>query len=86
MVFNLEALYGHLLLPLMPVPGRPDEDLQKRVERMEAFGSSSGSWSDVRPGSAKRNNSIAKLRLTPICVNLKKNLKIWPVTSLKFVR
>lgn len=35
MVFNLEALYGHLLLPLMPYPARPDEDLQKRVERME---------------------------------------------------
>lgn len=35
MVFDLEALYGHLLLPLIPYPARPDEDLQKRVERME---------------------------------------------------
>ena len=35
MVFDLEALYGHLLMPLMPYPVRPDEDLQKRVERME---------------------------------------------------
>jgi hypothetical protein len=35
MVFDLEALYGHLLMPLMPYPARPDEDLQKRVERME---------------------------------------------------
>jgi hypothetical protein len=35
MVFDLEALYGHLLLPLMPYPIRPGEDLQVRVERME---------------------------------------------------
>lgn len=35
MVFDLEALYGHLLLPLMPYPARSGEDLQKRVERME---------------------------------------------------
>ena len=35
MVFDLEALYGQLLLPLMPYPARPGEDLQKRVERME---------------------------------------------------
>ena len=34
-VFDLEALYGHLLSPLMPYPARPDEDLQARVERME---------------------------------------------------
>jgi hypothetical protein len=35
MVFDLEALYGQLLLPLMPYPARLGEDLQKRVERME---------------------------------------------------
>ncbi|SHH81243.1 DUF4391 domain-containing protein [Desulfofustis glycolicus] len=35
MVFDLEALYGHLLLPLMPHPARPGEDLQEQVERME---------------------------------------------------
>lgn len=35
MVFDLEALYGHLLMPLMPYPARPEEDLQARVERME---------------------------------------------------
>lgn len=35
MVFDLEALYGQLLLPLMPYPARPDEGLQARVERME---------------------------------------------------
>lgn len=35
MVFDLEALYGQLLLPLMPYPARPGEDLQKRVKRME---------------------------------------------------
>jgi hypothetical protein len=35
MVFDLEALYGQLLLPLMPYPARPGEDLQVRVERME---------------------------------------------------
>ena len=35
MVFDLEALYGHLLMPLMPYPARPGEDLQTRVERME---------------------------------------------------
>lgn len=35
MVFDLEALYGHLLMPLMPHPARPDEGLQARVERME---------------------------------------------------
>jgi hypothetical protein len=35
MVFNLEALYGQLLMPLMPYPERPDEDLPIRVERME---------------------------------------------------
>ncbi len=35
MVFDLEALYGYLLMPLMPYPPRPGEDLQKRVERME---------------------------------------------------
>jgi hypothetical protein len=35
MVFDLEALYGHLLLPLMPYPARPDEGLQALVERME---------------------------------------------------
>lgn len=35
MVFDLEALYSHLLMPLMPYPVRPGEDLQTRVERME---------------------------------------------------
>lgn len=35
MVFDLDTLYGHLLLPLMPYPARPDENLQKRVDRME---------------------------------------------------
>lgn len=35
MVFDLEALYGQLLMPLMPYPARPDEGLQARVERME---------------------------------------------------
>lgn len=35
MVFDLEALYGHLLAPLMPYPARPGEGLQARVERME---------------------------------------------------
>lgn len=35
MVFDLEALYGHLLMPLMPYPARPGEGLQARVERME---------------------------------------------------
>ena len=34
-VFDLEALYGHLLMPLIPYPARPGETLQKRVERME---------------------------------------------------
>jgi uncharacterized small protein (DUF1192 family) len=34
-VFDLEALYGHLLMPLMPYPARPGEDLQQMVERME---------------------------------------------------
>jgi hypothetical protein len=37
MVFDLEALYGHLLMPLMPYPARLGEDLQKRVERMECI-------------------------------------------------
>lgn len=35
MVFDLEALYGHLLMPLMPYPARPGEGLQARVERVE---------------------------------------------------
>ena len=35
MVFDLEALYGQLLMPLMPYPTRPGENLQERVERME---------------------------------------------------
>lgn len=35
MVFDLEALYGHLLMPLMPYPALPGESLQTRVERME---------------------------------------------------
>jgi hypothetical protein len=35
MVFDLEALYGQLLMTLMPYPARPDEGLQARVERME---------------------------------------------------
>lgn len=35
MVFDLEALYGQLLMPLMPHPARQGEDLKKRVERME---------------------------------------------------
>lgn len=34
-VLDLEALYGHLLMPLMPYPARPGESLQVRVERME---------------------------------------------------
>ena len=34
-VFDLEALYGHLLAPLMPYPAQPGEGLQARVERME---------------------------------------------------
>lgn len=35
MAFDLEVLYGQLLLPLMPYPARPGEDLQPWVERME---------------------------------------------------
>ena len=35
MVFDLQALYGNLLMPLMPHPARPAEDLQAQVERME---------------------------------------------------
>jgi len=35
LVFDLEALYGHLLMPLMPYPARPAEGVQARVERME---------------------------------------------------
>ena len=35
LVFDLEALYGHLLHPLLPYPARPGENLQERVERME---------------------------------------------------
>lgn len=35
MVFDLGSLYVQLLMPLMPYPARPGEDLQKRVERME---------------------------------------------------
>ena len=35
MVFDLEALYGHLLLPLMPHPAQHGEGLQKQVGRME---------------------------------------------------
>lgn len=35
MVFDLETLYGQLLIPLMPYPARSGEDLQTRVERME---------------------------------------------------
>lgn len=34
-VFDLEALYAHLLTPLMPFPALPGEDLQALVERME---------------------------------------------------
>ena len=34
-VFDLEALYGHLLIPMMPYLARPGEGLQARVERME---------------------------------------------------
>ena len=34
-VFDLEALYAHLLTPLMPFPARPGEGLKDRVERME---------------------------------------------------
>lgn len=34
-VFDLEALYGHLLLPLMPYPARPAEGLPAQVKRME---------------------------------------------------
>lgn len=37
MVFDLEALYDHLLTSLMPHPARSDENLQKRVERMECI-------------------------------------------------
>ena len=37
MVFDLETLYGHLLVPLMPYPARPGEDLKNReLERCEA--------------------------------------------------
>ena len=34
-VFDLEALYAHLLTPLLPFPARPGEGLKDRVERME---------------------------------------------------
>jgi len=35
MVFDLEALYGHMLLSLMPYPAQSDEDLQTWAGRME---------------------------------------------------
>lgn len=35
MVLNLGVLYSHLLIPLMPYPARPGEDLQMLVERIE---------------------------------------------------
>lgn len=34
-VSHLEALYGHMLMTLMPYPARAGEDLQSQVERME---------------------------------------------------
>jgi hypothetical protein len=34
-VFDLDALYGHLLTPLMPYPARTEESLQARVERID---------------------------------------------------
>lgn len=34
-VFDLEVLYRHVLLPLLPHPARPDEDTQALIERME---------------------------------------------------
>ena len=34
-VFDLEMLYGHLLMPLMPYRARTGESLQTQVERME---------------------------------------------------
>lgn len=34
-VFDLDALYRHLLLPLLPRPARPGEDMQSMIERME---------------------------------------------------
>ncbi|PKK89284.1 MAG: DUF4391 domain-containing protein [Candidatus Wallbacteria bacterium HGW-Wallbacteria-1] len=38
MVFDFDALYGHLLMPLMPYPTRPGEDLYNQVKRMELIG------------------------------------------------
>lgn len=35
LVFDLEALYGHLLTPLMPFPQRPAEGFPAWVDRME---------------------------------------------------
>ena len=35
MVFDLEALYDHLLTPLMPYPAQPGESLAARVDRMD---------------------------------------------------
>ena len=37
-VFDLQALYSHLLAPLMPYPARPGEVFQTQVERMELIG------------------------------------------------
>jgi hypothetical protein len=34
-VFDLDALYGYLLTPLMPYPARTGESLQARVERID---------------------------------------------------
>lgn len=65
MVFDLETLYGHLLVPLMPYPHGRAKTCKRVWIGWSAFASSNESWIVARSGSAKRNNLTARSRSTP---------------------
>ncbi|MBL3593385.1 MAG: DUF4391 domain-containing protein [Synergistaceae bacterium] len=75
LVVDLEALYGHMLADLMPYPGRPGENLQAQVERMELIRLRQGELERCEIRLRKEKQFNRKVAINAELRNLKKELE-----------
>lgn len=75
-VFDLEALYARLLMPLMPFPARPGEGLQACVERMEQIRSRQRELDKCEARLRKEKQFNRKVAINAELRALKKEIKM----------
>lgn len=75
LVFDLEALYGRMLADLMAYPGRPGENLQAQVERMELIRLRQGELERCEIRLRKEKQFNRKVEINAELRNLKKELE-----------